>query len=178
MGLKERRGKEVKVRRNQHGEQIPEERLKRVDDWILNQVPRRRGHYKGQSVWYIWDDNFNNQAHDELQLITHELLLSWYNEAATKAGYEEENLSTWKKCWYERLQLKGKWKFKTRKENCCPTCVNFIKQLREANRANDESDTMREAITEIEEDYDKHCTHVVAVMNFIQEVQVCLYIID
>lgn len=135
--VEDKRGKKAKVVKNQYGEQVSEERKKRVCEWIMTKVPRRRGHYKGQSIYYVWDDNLNNQVKDELQLISHEVLLSQYNEHAVEQGWEQETISTWKRCWYKKLHLKGRWKFKLRKENCCEKCIQFIKKLREANKSGD-----------------------------------------
>lgn len=144
---------------------------------------------------YIWDDNINNQVKDVLQLLTHEVLLEKYNEEAAKEGWAKEKMHTWKRCWYGRLGLKGQWKFKIRKENCCPKCLQHMNSLREVNtklskvkewgdermEVDGESDARAEKAREYQAllkekeaiilEYEKHVNHAQAVIEIIQAAQ-------
>ena len=87
---------------NQYGLPLTEGEWRQLEDWINNKVPRKRS----KNNWIV--------CNEEEYYYTHKELLAQYNEEAQRIGGRQFTLENWKKCWYNRLHLKGKWQFKRR----------------------------------------------------------------
>lgn len=123
-----------KIHKNKHHPNtISQPRWKRLCDWIKGKgnVPREPGHYKGRQIEWIQDLG---------EPLCHNMLLARYNTWAAANKYEVEKIWTWKTVWYTLLNLKGKWKFKPRKENCCELCLNLKQNVREATDDEDKEE--------------------------------------
>lgn len=89
---------------NQYGPPISEDDWRCLEEWIMQNVPRR----EAKKRWIIYDETSE-------KALRHVDLLNAYNNEAKFFGNRQFTMENWKKCWYVRLNLKNKWKFRTNK---------------------------------------------------------------
>lgn len=87
---------------NQYGPPISEADWERLEKWICDKVPRKKVITIGKTVWQVGEPGSDNP-------ITHKELLDRYNTDAEEKKWRKFTMSNWKKCWYQRLRLNGKW---------------------------------------------------------------------
>lgn len=88
-------------------EPVSEETWNDLERWIQEKVPRHQAQEDGVTIWIVGDP-----TDDQQQRLCHRTLLAALNDTRRAEGKHEIKLWMWKRAWYERLQLKGKWKFR------------------------------------------------------------------
>lgn len=86
-------------------EPVSEETWQELERWIQEKVPRHQAQEDGLTVWIVGDL-------DDQTRLCHRTLLAQFNDQRRVEGKSEVKLWMWKRAWYDRLQLKGKWRFK------------------------------------------------------------------
>eukprot|EP01102_Stenamoeba_stenopodia_P006979 TRINITY_DN1951_c0_g4_i1.p1 TRINITY_DN1951_c0_g4~~TRINITY_DN1951_c0_g4_i1.p1 ORF type:complete len:333 (+),score=99.44 TRINITY_DN1951_c0_g4_i1:201-1199(+) len=86
-------------------EPVSEETWQELERWIHEKVPRHQTQEDGMTVWIVGDP-------DDQARLCHRTLLAQFNDQRRVEGKTEVKLWMWKRAWYDRLQLKGKWRFK------------------------------------------------------------------